>query len=59
MMSAGVCQKIFRFIKRADLESFGGEQVMHRFEDGKIVIYQTDLICFRVTRVAHAAALLF
>jgi hypothetical protein len=59
MMRAGVCQKIFRSIKRADLESFGGEQVMHRFEDGRIVIYQTDLICMVITRIAHAAALLF
>jgi hypothetical protein len=59
MMSAGVCQKIFRFIEWANLESFGHEQVLHRFEDGKVVVYQTDLICFRVTRLAHAAALLF
>src|SRR5258708_34408611 len=59
MMSAGMYQKIFRFIERANLESFGREQVIHRFEDGRIVVYDADLIRFRVSRFGHAAALLF
>src|SRR5258708_2010864 len=59
MMSAGVRQKILRFIEWTDLESFGCEQVMHRFEDGRIVIHDADLIRLRVSQFAHAAALLF
>src|SRR5215467_5642687 len=59
MMRAGVGQKIFRLIERANLESFRRQQVMHRFEDGRIVIHDANLIRLRVSRFAHAAALLF
>jgi len=47
-MSAGMCQKIFRFIKRPNLESFGREQVLHRLKDREIIIDQTDFVWFRL-----------
>src|SRR5262245_46378299 len=59
MMSASVRQKIFRFTKGADLESFGREQVVHRFKHRRIVIHDADLVRLPVSRFAHAAALLF
>src|SRR6185312_6360836 len=59
MMGASVRQKIFCFIEWADPEPFRREQVMHRFEDGRIVIHDANLIRLRASRFAHAAALLF
>lgn len=54
---AGVGQKFFRFIERAHLDSVRGEQVLHRAEDGGIVVHQTDFPRGRIGGSVHATSL--
>src|SRR5215469_5587509 len=57
MICAGVSKEGFRLIEGPHFEALRGEQILHRSENGSIVIDQTDFSLRSLNLRAHAAAL--
>ena len=57
MICAGVSKERFRFIEGSHSKTFRSEQVLHRLENGNIVIDQTNFSFRSLDWRAHAAAL--